>query len=88
MPVGFVGNFAVPRDHGRCVRVAVDGQRAARSTSALLGIFAVQHSVMARPFFKRWLTRFIPESAERSTYVLFSSARVDRAVRLLAAARR
>jgi methanethiol S-methyltransferase len=69
--IGFVGNFAVP--------VTMDGVPRVTSGSALiidmllLGIFALQHSVMARPFFKRWLTRFIPESAERSTYVLLSS---------------
>jgi len=68
---GFVGNFLVPK--------TIDGAptdplwKALLINSALIGIFGIQHSVMARPGFKRVWTRVIPEPIERSVYVLISN---------------
>lgn len=73
--VAFVGGFAVPRQ--------LDGaptstfQPSLLVDVALLGVFAVQHSVMARRWFKRWLTSFVPQPIERSTYVLCASLALD-----------
>src|SRR5512134_3658116 len=69
--IGFIGNFAVPRTLDGTPNVAF--ATALLANLGLLGVFAVQHSVMARPAFKRWFTKLVPESAERSTYVLLSS---------------
>lgn len=69
--IGFVGNMWMARSMDSAARVGF--WKALLIDTLLLGIFAVQHSVMARPGFKRVLTKFIPEAAERSTYVLLSS---------------
>jgi protein-S-isoprenylcysteine O-methyltransferase Ste14 len=69
--VGFIGNLAVPKSMDS--PAATPFLYALGIDVLLLGIFAVQHSVMARPWFKRAWTRVISEPAERSTYVLFSS---------------
>jgi len=66
----FVGNIAVPRSIDRGVAAPV-GEAVAINV-LLVGVFGVQHSVMARPAFKRSWTRLVPRSIERSTYVVMS----------------
>lgn len=69
--IGFIGGFGVPTTLDGApsgplgIALAID--------VGLLGLFAVQHSMMARKWFKDWCTRIVPKPLERSTYVLFSS---------------
>jgi methanethiol S-methyltransferase len=70
--IGFVGNWLVPK--------SIDSDTpgplviSLLINSALLMVFVLQHTVMARPGFKRWFTKLIPASIERSTFVLAASA--------------
>ena len=69
--IGFVGNFGVPK--------TIDGTatlpwgNAILVNVSLVALFGLQHSIMARPWFKQWWTQFVPEPIERSTYVLFTN---------------
>lgn len=69
--IGFVGGIAVPRSvHGS---PAMAWWLALLIDAGLVGLFGLQHTVMARPSFKRWWTRVVPTPAERSTYVLIAA---------------
>ena len=69
--IGFIGNIGVPRAIDGVVQAPLG--KALLVNLALLAVFAVQHSLMARPGLKERWTRVVPRVAERSTYVLFSN---------------
>jgi methanethiol S-methyltransferase len=73
--IAFIGGFGVPAVLDGTVTTPFPTALAV--DTVLLGVFAVQHSVMARRWFKRWWTQVVPWAIERSTYVLFASLALD-----------
>ena len=69
--IAFVEDFPVPRTIDTGLRVPTT--EALIVNMLLMALFAIQHSVMARPQFKAWWTQFVPKPVERSTYVLFAT---------------
>ncbi len=68
--IGFTGNLLVPKGINGPLQVPI--LQAVLTNALLILFFGVQHSLMARTWFKKWWLKFIPESMERSTYVLFT----------------
>ena len=69
--IGFVGNFFVPKTIDSGIEPSL--LKAILTNTILLSVFALQHSIMARPKFKEWFTSIFSHAMERSTYILLSS---------------